>query len=66
MDVSIVFSFVLVLSVVYALSQMVRIAPQGEEWVVERLGKYHTTLLPGLHLLIPIVDIYNEPLKSNQ
>ncbi|MDD4884385.1 SPFH domain-containing protein [Sulfuricurvum sp.] len=57
MDVSIVFSLVLVAAVVYTLSQMVRIVPQGEEWVVERLGKYHKTLLPGLHLLIPIVDI---------
>ncbi|MDD5159574.1 MAG: SPFH/Band 7/PHB domain protein [Sulfuricurvum sp.] len=57
MDTSIIFSLVLVVAAIYSLSQMVRIVPQGEEWVVERLGKYHTTLLPGLHLLIPIVDI---------
>ncbi|MCK9372730.1 MAG: SPFH/Band 7/PHB domain protein [Sulfuricurvum sp.] len=57
MDISVLFSLVLVVAVVYALSQMVRIVPQGEEWVVERLGKYHTTLLPGLHLLIPLIDI---------
>ncbi|DAB39506.1 MAG TPA: hypothetical protein CFH83_00345 [Sulfuricurvum kujiense] len=57
MDVSLLFPLVLMVAVVYTLSQMVRIVPQGEEWVVERLGKYHTTLLPGLHLLIPIVDI---------
>ena len=57
MDVTLLFPLVLMVAVVYTLSQMVRIVPQGEEWVVERLGKYHTTLLPGLHLLIPIVDI---------
>lgn len=57
MDASILFPLVLMIAVVYALSQMVRIVPQGEEWVVERLGKYNKTLLPGLHLLIPIVDI---------
>lgn len=57
MDISVLFSLILVVAVVYALSQMVRIVPQGEEWVVERLGKYHTTLLPGLHLLIPLIDI---------
>ncbi len=57
MDASFIFPLVLMVAVVYTLSQMVRIVPQGEEWVVERLGKYHTTLLPGLHLLIPIVDI---------
>ena len=57
MDASILFTLVLLVAVVYALSQMVRIVPQGEEWVAERLGKYNTTLLPGLHLLIPVVYI---------
>lgn len=33
-----------------------RIVPQGEEWVVERLGKYLGTLLPGLHVLVPYID----------
>jgi regulator of protease activity HflC (stomatin/prohibitin superfamily) len=56
MDAGIVFSLVLVAGVIYTLSQMIRIVPQGEEWVVERLGKYSTTLLPGLNFLIPVVD----------
>jgi len=34
----------------------VRIVPQGEEWIVERLGKYRTTLLPGLNVIIPYLD----------
>lgn len=34
----------------------VRIVPQGEEWVVERLGKYLSTMLPGLHVLVPYID----------
>ncbi len=34
----------------------VRIVAQGEEWVVERLGKYHKTLLPGLNIIIPYLD----------
>jgi len=29
---------------------------QGEEWIVERLGKYHGTLRPGLNILIPYLD----------
>ena len=56
MDTGIVFSLVLVLGVIYTLSRMIRIVPQGEEWVVERLGKYNETLLPGLNFLIPVVD----------
>ncbi|HVM78939.1 MAG TPA: SPFH domain-containing protein [Stellaceae bacterium] len=40
--------------VVVALS--VRTVPQGYTYVVERLGRYHKTLLPGLNLIVPIVD----------
>jgi regulator of protease activity HflC (stomatin/prohibitin superfamily) len=34
----------------------VRIVAQGEEWIVERLGKYHTTLHPGLSIIVPYLD----------
>ncbi len=34
----------------------VRIIPQGEEWIVERLGKYHGTIHPGLNIIIPYLD----------
>jgi regulator of protease activity HflC (stomatin/prohibitin superfamily) len=30
--------------------------PQGFKWVVQRLGKYHTSLKPGLNFIIPYVD----------
>jgi regulator of protease activity HflC (stomatin/prohibitin superfamily) len=38
------------------LAKGIRIVPQGEEWIVERLGKYHGTLLPGLNIIIPYLD----------
>jgi regulator of protease activity HflC (stomatin/prohibitin superfamily) len=34
----------------------VRIVPQGQEWIVQRLGKYHGTLEPGLNIIIPYLD----------
>jgi regulator of protease activity HflC (stomatin/prohibitin superfamily) len=34
----------------------VRMVPQGEEWVVERFGKYERTLAPGLSIIIPYFD----------
>jgi len=34
----------------------IRIVPQGEEWIVERLGKYNGTLHPGLNIIIPYLD----------
>ena len=34
----------------------VRIVPQGYKWIVQRLGKYHTTLSPGHNFVNPYVD----------
>ena len=42
--------------VVITIAQGVRLVPQGNKWVVQRLGKYHSTLKPGLNILIPYVD----------
>lgn len=42
--------------VVITIAKGVRLVAQGEEWVVERLGKYHATLRPGLNILIPYLD----------
>lgn len=52
-----VFSFVLFIFVAVTVAYGVRIVPQGEEWIVQRLGKYRETLLPGLRFIIPYVDI---------
>ncbi|MDP3437970.1 MAG: SPFH domain-containing protein [Azonexus sp.] len=41
---------------VITIAKGVRIVPQGEEWIVERLGKYHGTLKPGLNIVIPYID----------
>ena len=46
----------LLIFVVVTLAKGVRIVPQGEEWIVERLGKYHVTLHPGLNIVIPYLD----------
>ena len=46
-----VFIFVLVVIV-----RPIRIIPQATAGVVERLGRYHKTLMPGLNLLVPFID----------
>ena len=38
------------------LSRAIRIIPQASAGIVERLGRYHRTLVPGLTLVIPFVD----------
>lgn len=52
------FAFVvaLIIFAVITLLKGVRIVPQGMEWVVERLGKYSKTLLPGLNIIVPYLD----------
>jgi len=49
--------WVLVIGVLVAfVVEGVRIVPQQSAWVVERLGRYHSTLEPGLNLIIPFLD----------
>ncbi|MBQ6669578.1 MAG: paraslipin [Deltaproteobacteria bacterium] len=49
-------SAALLVLVFVTLAMGVRIVPQGFKYVVQRLGKYHSTLGPGLNLIIPYVD----------
>jgi regulator of protease activity HflC (stomatin/prohibitin superfamily) len=52
MEVSII---LLVIAVIF-ITQSIKVVPQQHAWVVERLGKYTGTLLPGLNFLLPFVD----------
>jgi regulator of protease activity HflC (stomatin/prohibitin superfamily) len=47
---------VFVVLVLITISLGVRIVPQGSKYVVQRLGKYHKTLLPGLNIIVPYID----------
>lgn len=47
---------VLVVLVLLTLFKSVKIVPQGYKWIIQRLGKYHQTLEPGLNFIIPFVD----------
>ena len=49
-------ALVLFILVVVTIGLGVRIVPQGSKHVVQRLGKYQSTLGPGLNLIIPYVD----------
>jgi regulator of protease activity HflC (stomatin/prohibitin superfamily) len=42
--------------VLVVLTRAIRIVPQATAGVVERLGKYHKTLMPGLNILVPFID----------
>jgi regulator of protease activity HflC (stomatin/prohibitin superfamily) len=42
--------------VVVTIFMGVKTVPQGQEWTVERLGRYTRTLPPGLSLIVPYID----------
>lgn len=46
----------LLIFAVVTIAKGVRIVPQGYKWIVQRLGKYHATLNPGLNFVIPYID----------
>ncbi|RKF35845.1 SPFH domain-containing protein [Paraburkholderia fungorum] len=55
MDSTIV-AAVLLLIVIVLAAQTLKIVPQQHAWVLERLGRYHRTLTPGLSFAFPFVD----------
>jgi regulator of protease activity HflC (stomatin/prohibitin superfamily) len=54
--VTLVVAVAIVLIVLLTLARTVRIIPQARAGIVERLGRYHRTLNPGLTVLVPFVD----------
>lgn len=60
------FSIVLIFLAIIAIVKGVRIVPQGEEWVVERLGKFKGVITPGLTIINPFLSkvSYKVPTKD--
>ncbi|MDR1308570.1 MAG: paraslipin, partial [Deltaproteobacteria bacterium] len=56
----------LAIFVIFMFANYVRIVPQNQAFVIERLGKYSGTLISGFHLLIPFFDkvAYKHTLKE--
>ncbi|RKT69286.1 SPFH domain-containing protein [Saccharothrix variisporea] len=54
--VALVVALAVVLLAVFTVARAVRIVPQGKASNIERLGRFHRTLRPGLNLVIPFVD----------
>jgi regulator of protease activity HflC (stomatin/prohibitin superfamily) len=48
------------------ITRSIKVVPQQNAWVVERLGKYHGSLAPGLNILVPFIDrvAYKHSLKE--
>ena len=62
MEIAIVVAVIAVLFI----SRGIKIVPQQTAWVLERLGRYHSTLQPGLNIIVPFIDsvAYKHSLKE--
>jgi len=59
-------ALVIVVIAAIFIVRSIKVVPQQNAWVVERLGRYHGTLTPGLNILVPFVDsvAYKHSLKE--
>ena len=64
---NVIVAAVLAIFAIIVVSKIARVVPQQQAWVVERLGKYSTTLHAGFHVLVPFLDTvrYKHSLKEN-
>ena len=55
---------VIVVALIITLYKGINIVPQGEEWVVERLGKFSRTLSPGLNIIVPYIEAVRQKITT--
>ncbi len=57
----------LLLFVVLCVFKGIKIVPQQQAWILERLGRFHRTMQPGLNFIVPFVDkiSYRHSLKED-
>ncbi len=57
---------VLAIVAIIIIAKLAVVVPQQSAYIVERLGKYHSTLGAGFHILVPLVDVvrYRHSLKE--
>lgn len=63
MSGSLSFMAVVVVFGIVIIGAGVKVVPQGQQWTVERFGRYTRTLMPGLSLIIPFMDRVGRKLK---
>jgi regulator of protease activity HflC (stomatin/prohibitin superfamily) len=56
MEISSVIGLLILIFAFVTIMRAVRIVPQQQAWVVERLGRYHATLVSGIQIIVPFFD----------
>jgi len=63
MEILIIVLLLIILTIL-VLYLGIKTIPEGEVWVVERLGKYSRTLEPGLNFIIPFIELVRAKLTT--
>ncbi len=50
------FPLILLIAAIVLIAKSIKIVPQQHAWVLERLGRYHATLTPGMSIVVPFID----------
>ena len=66
METSIIFAVAIIFFVLIIIAKGVKIVPQSDLYVIERLGKFNKELHGGFHLIIPVVDKVRAILTSRE
>ena len=66
MDEFFIFIGALVFAVLITVYFGVKTVPQGFQWTVERFGRYHKSLYPGLNLIIPFIDLIGRKINVQE
>lgn len=54
--IAIIFATIIIVLLIIMICISIKIVPQSNAYVIERIGKYHTTWNSGIHFRIPIID----------
>lgn len=65
-DNFLVFLLVLVVATIVTIYFSIKTVPQGFQWTVERFGRYHATLTPGLNLIFPFIDLIGRKINVQE
>jgi regulator of protease activity HflC (stomatin/prohibitin superfamily) len=56
MNLTLIFALLLLLLALITASKSIKVVPQSETRVIERLGRFHSVLNPGLNIILPFID----------
>jgi len=61
-----IFPIALIIFGLLFISKTIKIVPQSDIWIIERLGKFHNVLHGGFHIIVPFIDVVRNRLTTRE